>query len=85
MPGREGSVARSRKKTPIAPITSAESEKADKLAAHRRERRKIRQRMMVDADADALPHTREVSNPWTYAKDGKVYRGARLRPEERRK
>ena len=78
-------MARSRKKTPVTGITSAESEKADKLAAHRRERRKIRQQMTVDANADVLPHTREVSNPWAHAKDGKVYRGARLRAEERRK
>ena len=78
-------MARSRKKTPITGVTSAESEKADKQAAHRRERRHVRQRLTVDATADVLPHTREVSNPWAFAKDGKVYRGAKLRPKERRK
>jgi len=66
-------------------VASAESEKADKQAAHRRERRQIRQRLDVDATADVLPHTREVSDPWAFAKDGKVYRGAKLQPKERRK
>src|SRR5438105_2968377 len=72
----EGTVARSRKKAPVTGVTSAESEKADKQAAHRRERRQVRQRLTVDAETEVLPHTREVSNPWTFAKDGKVYRGA---------
>ena len=78
-------MSRSRRKTPVIGITSAESEKADKQAAHRRERRKVRQRLVADPAPDLLPHAREVSNPWTYAKDGKAYRGQRLTPRERRK
>ena len=74
----------SRRKAPITGITSAESEKADKQAAHRRERRNVRERLAVEPAADLLPHTRELSNPWAYAKDGKVYRGRRITARERR-
>ena len=66
-------MARSRKKTPIGGITTAESEKADKLSAHRRERRKVRATLATDPQVDVLPHRREVSDVWTFAKDGKYY------------
>jgi hypothetical protein len=78
-------VARSRKKAPIAGITSAKSEKADKQAAHRKERRKVRQAVAADPAPEALPHTREVSNPWAMAKDGKAYLGEAIPPKRRRK
>lgn len=65
----------SRKKTPIAGITSARSEKTDKQDAHRRERRRVHMVLNVSPDADVLPHTREVSDPWAMAKDGKRYLG----------
>lgn len=67
-------MSRSRKKTPIAGITTAASEKAEKQANHRRERRRIRQVLAVEPEPDILPHTRELSDPWAMAKDGKVYR-----------
>ena len=66
-------MARSRKKTPIAGLTSARSEKADKQAAHRRERRKVRTVLTVESAPELLPDRREVSDVWVYAKDGKVY------------
>jgi hypothetical protein len=76
-------MARSRKKTPTTGITTAESEKADKMAAHRRERRRIRQ--LLPVEPDILPHTREISSPWLMAKDGKQYLGNQTKPEHLRK
>lgn len=78
-------MSRSRKKSPVTPVTSAESEKSDKQAAHRRERHKVRTKLAVDPEPEILPHTREVSDPWAFAKDGKVYRGSKIPPAERRK
>jgi hypothetical protein len=78
-------MSRSRKKTPIGGITSATSEKAEKLANHRRERRRIRQRLATEPEADVLPHTRELSNPWAMAKDGKYYFAPWKYPREMRK
>ena len=37
------------------------------------------------AEADVLPHTREVSNAWSMSNDGKTYVGARLSAKDRRK
>jgi hypothetical protein len=67
-------MTRSRKKTPMFGISTSVSEKADKVAAHKRERRKVRTRLRVEPDAAVLPHRLEVSNVWSYAKDGKRYR-----------
>ena len=78
-------MSRSHKHTPITGITTAASEKRDKVAAHRRERRRVRTALHTEPAADVLPHARELSNPWAYAKDGKVYRGAALMARERRK
>ena len=65
----------SRKKTPIVGSHNALSEKTDKLLAHRRERKKVREVLHVEVDPEVLPHTHEVSDPWVMAKDGKVYVG----------
>lgn len=78
-------MARSQKKVPITGITTAESEKDDKVAAHRRERRCVRARLRVDPEPELLPQRRDVSNVWAYAKDGKVYAKAWLRPQDLRK
>ncbi|MEO6528743.1 MAG: hypothetical protein ABIP93_19150 [Gemmatimonadaceae bacterium] len=78
-------MTRSRKKTPIRGVTSAASEKADKAVAHRKERKRVRTVLHVDPEPEVLPHTRELSDPWDMAKDGKVYLGSRLTPKERRK
>ena len=78
-------MARSRKKNPVTSVAVAASEKADKQAAHRRERRKVKQRLHTEADSEVVPHTREVSDPWAMAKDGKVYRGRAIAPKDRRK
>ncbi len=73
-------MARSRKHTPIGGITLADSEKLEKRKNHRRERRRIHQTLTENACADVLPHTRELSNPWTMSKDGKYYFGASAEP-----
>ena len=78
-------MARSRRKTPIVGITGAVSEKAEKQAAHRKERRKVRAVLAQAPEAEVLPHAREVSDPWSMSKDGKTYVGARLSAKDRRK
>ena len=80
-----GVMTRSRKKTPIVSVTAAESEKDDKLLAHRRERKRVRDVLQVEADPDVLPHSHDVSDPWVMAKDGKVYVGDSLPDKQRRK
>jgi hypothetical protein len=77
-------MTRSRKKTPMFGISTSVSEKADKVAAHKRERRKVRTRLRVEPDAAALPHRLEVSNVWSYAKDGKRYRKAASKKDMRK-
>jgi len=60
-------MSRSHLKTPVFGFTTATSEKQDKRQANRRLRRQVR--------AGQLHLTlREVSNVWSFAKDGKRYR-----------
>lgn len=62
-------MSRSYRKRPFISITKTESEKEDKRRANRRLRRKLRQ---IPPDDDAvLPLQREVSNVWSFGKDGK--------------
>jgi hypothetical protein len=63
-------MARSRKKTPIRGVADA-SDKADKSRANRRERRVVKTYIATDKGVDALPQKRELSDVWTFAKDGK--------------
>jgi hypothetical protein len=78
-------MTRPRKKTPITGMTTAESEKAEKLAAHKRERRRVRQTIQSDPGAEILPHTREISSTWLMSKDGKQHLGNRAQAEHPRK
>ena len=78
-------MSNSRKKTPKVGITSATSEKAEKQENHRRERRRVRQTLAVDPEPEVLPHTKELSNPWSMAKDGKVFLGKRVSQKDLRK
>ncbi|HEY9787623.1 MAG TPA: hypothetical protein V6D17_19705 [Candidatus Obscuribacterales bacterium] len=73
-------MARSYRHTPIIGMTLAESEKKDKRIANRRERSRIRQILHTlltapDSALDALvlPHKRELSNVWSFDKDGKQF------------
>lgn len=66
-------MSRSRKKRPISGITLADSEKQDKRLANRKLRRRVNQTLAVDPEAEVFPHLREVSDPWTMAKDGRYW------------
>ena len=63
-------MSRSRRKTPIAGITTTESDKPFKQAEHRRERRAVKARL--DAAEEPLP-AQTYGNPWRGEKDGKVW------------
>ncbi|KFF27699.1 hypothetical protein [Chryseobacterium vrystaatense] len=64
-------MSRSRKKTPIIGITTAETEKKNKLEANRRLRRL--NRIKIDKGDYDLFQLREISNVWGFDKDGKRY------------
>ena len=64
-------MARSKRKTPVRGITTAESEKDDKVASHRKARRVVKQAIEPGLEAP-LPLERELTNSWSLAKDGKV-------------
>jgi len=64
-------MSRSKRKMPIAGITTAETEKSYKAAAHRAERRVVRAK--VKSGADDIPHTKEFGDPWSGPKDGKYW------------
>jgi hypothetical protein len=64
-------LSRSYRRTPIFGITTSRSEKQDKRFANRRLRRKVKS-CVVTGDEE-LPLLREVSNVWTFDKDGKAY------------
>ena len=66
-------MSRSFRRTPIFGITTATSEKQDKLAANRRWRAAIRRALR--SQAEIMPHHREHADPWTMAKDGKRWMG----------
>jgi len=70
-------MARSRRHTPIASITTATSEKQDKRRANRIHRLAARSIVKRDTDPDAtvLPIMREVSDEWSMAKDGRSWFG----------
>lgn len=69
-------MSRSRRRNAICGITTARSEKADKRQANRRLR--VRSRSTTahagsDSATDLVwPGMRDVSNPWSMAKDGKL-------------
>lgn len=64
-------MSRSRRKTPITGITTAESEKKDKRLANRAERRINKLLLKYYQDESKLRAKREVSNVWVMDKDGK--------------
>jgi hypothetical protein len=64
-------MSNSRKKTPIHGITICESEKQDKRLANRQFRRVVKQK--VKLQEEIFPEKRELSNVWSFGKDGKVY------------
>ncbi|HST62298.1 MAG TPA: hypothetical protein VLK84_26580 [Longimicrobium sp.] len=64
-------MSRSRRKTPVAGITTSDSEKQDKRLANRRLRRRVREILPAEPDG-VLPALREVSSVWCFDKDGKM-------------
>ena len=65
-------MSRSRKKTKIHGITTAESEAEDKRIWHKRMRARERDRLIADPESEPT-HENEVSSKWAMAKDGKRY------------
>ncbi|QDC00347.1 hypothetical protein FGU64_07925 [Mesorhizobium sp. 8] len=74
-------MSRSRRKTPIFGMTTAESDKLFKTAEHRRERRTVRN---IDPTSSDAPSGLAFGNPWASAKDGKRYR-RHVPPKDMRK
>ncbi len=66
-------MSRSGKKHLFAGISTARSEKADKIQSHRRERRAVRQLLYIDPLSDVLPHRKQFGDSREFSKDGKLY------------
>jgi hypothetical protein len=79
-------VSRSKRKTPITGITTAESEKRDKRIANKNLRR-VAKTIIQQKDSDelTLPILREVSNVWDMKKEGKQYFNEKKNPKFMRK
>lgn len=63
-------MSRSYKKTPILGYAAARSERRDKKGWHGRMRAAVREALLGEGE---MPEVREVSNVWSFAKDGKRY------------
>jgi len=63
-------MSRSRRKTPIVGITTAESDKPFKVREHRRERRAVNIALRVGEEP---PSPEEFGDPWKSEKDGKQF------------
>ena len=71
-------MSRSRRRTPICGITTAESDHAWKAAAARKLRRHVRQLLKHTHDGDQFSGKRwDLVNPWSSDKDGKHWFGNR--------
>lgn len=77
-------MSRSRKRTPVCGITTADTEKQDKRLANRRLRRRVRAALPSEPDG-VLPALREVSSVWGFDKDGKQRFDPARHPEWMRK
>jgi hypothetical protein len=66
-------MSRSRRRTPILGITTAETEATDKAKWHRRHRRNERVRLSATGEDYVKRSHREHSDPWSMEKDGKNY------------
>lgn len=66
-------MSRSRRHTPIMPLTTAKSDKPYKVAEHRKERRRNRVAFQTTLDADhpAFFGRPDGDDPWRGPKDGK--------------
>ncbi len=64
-------MGKSLRKTKIHAITTAKSEKQDKQQANRKLRRIVKNKLK--SGDISLPKIREVSDVWSFDKDGKIY------------
>ena len=71
----------SRRKTPILGHTTCESEKDDKVLAHRAERRAVKIALL---EGDEIPPPEAFGDPWKAGKDGKFW-WAKAKPKDMRK
>ena len=80
-------MSRSRKKRPIAGITTAETEKEFKQQEHQRERARVRTALAnFDDEEKVLPHPKQFGDPWNGPKDGKrYYSGTNFEKEAKKK
>lgn len=78
-------MANSYRKTPVSGITTARSEKQDKKIWHSRMRAATRTHLRSGRDIDVMPVEREVSNVWSFDKDGKSRFDPRKHPNLMRK
>lgn len=65
-------MSRSRRKNPIASITTAESEHKWKRTAQRKCRHRAKQTLKVTKDGDKVKDLREISDIYWAPKDGKI-------------
>jgi hypothetical protein len=78
-------MSRSRRHTPITGITTAKSEKRDKVMAHRRERRVVKVILEYYSDDTLLPAPKLFGDPWGADKDGKHWFAQKTLPKLMRK
>ena len=76
-------MSRSRRTTPVTGMTMAESDKRDKVRAHRRQRRRVR--MALAGGHQAVATRRKAGDVWVFAKDGKQRFDPRRWPKLMRK
>jgi hypothetical protein len=62
-------MSRSRRHTPVTGITKSESDKRDKVLAHRRQRRRVR--TALASGHVEVTTRRQAGDVWSFAKDGK--------------
>jgi hypothetical protein len=67
-------VSRSRRRTPIFGITTAQTDHPWKRQAARKLRRRVKQHLKAKLDGDRFAGKRwDLVNPWSSEKDGKSY------------
>lgn len=64
-------MSRSRRHVPIMGTCVCRSERADKVSWHRRFRARVRE--AIQRSEEVMPHIRDVSDVWSFGKDGKRY------------
>ena len=78
-------MSHSRRHTPASGVSTANSDRKGKERASRVERRKVNETLHQNSTAEVLPHKRELSDPWTMPKDGKVRFDPAKHPKSMRK